>query len=67
MWATALWKYIVAWIENMVVKDHHVDFHVLKSCATEEHQNNQQVDQATGIEVTQVDLYWQQKDELFVA
>ena len=66
MWASALWKNIAAWIENMVVIEHHIDSHVPKSCASEEHQNNQQVDWATGIEVTQVDLDWQHKDELFL-
>ena len=66
MWASALWKNIAAWIENMVVMEHHIDSHVPKSCASEEHQNNQQVDWATGIEVTQVDLDWQHKDELFL-
>ncbi|KAK4826291.1 hypothetical protein QYF61_007138 [Mycteria americana] len=35
--------------------------------ATEEHQNNQQVDQAAKIEVAQVDLDWQHKGELFIA
>jgi len=49
---------ISAWVENMVVKVCHVDAYVPKSCATEEHQNNQQVDWAEGIElkVTQVSL-----------
>ncbi|KAK4817362.1 hypothetical protein QYF61_011109 [Mycteria americana] len=43
-------------VENLVVKVCHVDAHVPKSCATEEHQNNQQVD-----------LDWQHKGELFIA
>lgn len=55
-----MWKDIVAWVENTVVTVHHVDAHVPKSCANEEHQNSQQVEQATGVEVTQVDLNWQQ-------
>ncbi|KAK4826885.1 hypothetical protein QYF61_012073 [Mycteria americana] len=38
-----------------------------KSRATEEHQNNQQVDQAAKIEVGQVDLDWQHEGELFIA
>ncbi|GAB0209754.1 hypothetical protein GRJ2_003441100 [Grus japonensis] len=38
-----------------------------ESRATEEHQNNQQVDQAAKIEVAQVDLDWQRKGELFIA
>ncbi|GAB0207599.1 ribonuclease H-like [Grus japonensis] len=57
----------VAWLEKLVVKVHHVDAHVPKSRATEEHQNNQQVDQAAKIEVAQVDLDWQHKGELFIA
>ncbi|GAB0183349.1 hypothetical protein GRJ2_000800200 [Grus japonensis] len=55
-WASPLWQDIAAWLEKLVVKVHHVDAHVPKSWATEEHQNNQQVDQAAQIEVAQVDL-----------
>ena len=51
----------------MVVKVHHVDAHVPKSQATEEQQNNRQVDQAARIEVAQIDLDWQHKSELFLA
>ncbi|KAK4806844.1 LOW QUALITY PROTEIN: hypothetical protein QYF61_012565 [Mycteria americana] len=54
-------------VENLVVKVRHADAHVPKSQATEEHQNNQQVDQAAKIEVAQVDLDWQHKGELFIA
>ncbi|KAK4828648.1 hypothetical protein QYF61_000296 [Mycteria americana] len=67
IWAAALWQDIAAWVENLVVKVHHVDAHVPKSQATEEYQNNQQVDQAAKIEVAQVDLDWQHKGELFIA
>ncbi|KAM6086134.1 uncharacterized protein LJ206_007568 [Theristicus caerulescens] len=67
IWAAALWQDIAARIENLVVKVRHVDAHVPKSRATEEHQNNQQVDQAAKIEVAQVDLDWQHKGELFLA
>ncbi|KAK4829722.1 hypothetical protein QYF61_006183 [Mycteria americana] len=67
IWATALWQNIAARVENLVVKVHHVDAHVPKNRATEEHQNNQQVDQAAKIEVAQVDLDWQHKGELFIA
>ncbi|KAK4814078.1 hypothetical protein QYF61_007052 [Mycteria americana] len=52
--------------ENLAVKECHVDAHVPKSRATEEHQNNLQVDQAAQTEVAQVDLDWQQKGELFI-
>ena len=51
----------------MVVKVHHVDAHVLKNQATEEQQNNHQVDQAARTEVAQIDLDWQNKGELFLA
>ncbi|KAK4828473.1 LOW QUALITY PROTEIN: hypothetical protein QYF61_026698 [Mycteria americana] len=59
--------YIAAWVENLVVKVRHVDAHVPKSQATEELQNNQQVDQAAKTEVVQVHLDWQHKGELFIA
>ncbi|KAK4807223.1 LOW QUALITY PROTEIN: hypothetical protein QYF61_024343 [Mycteria americana] len=58
---------IVGWVENLVVKVRHVDAHVPKSWATEEHQSNPQVDQAAKFEVVQVDLNWQNKGELFIA
>ncbi|KAK4810590.1 hypothetical protein QYF61_007327 [Mycteria americana] len=67
IWAAASWQDIAARVENLVVKVRHVDAHVPKSQATEEHQNNEQVDQAAKIEVAQVDLDWQQKGELFIA
>lgn len=44
IWAAALWKDIATWVENMIC---HIDVWVPQSCATEEHQNNQQVDWAT--------------------
>ncbi|GAB0202217.1 hypothetical protein GRJ2_002687300 [Grus japonensis] len=67
IWAAPLWQEIAARLEKLVVKVRHVDAHVPKSWATEEHQNNQQVDQAAKIEVAQVDLDWQRKGELFIA
>ncbi|KAK4831207.1 hypothetical protein QYF61_016044 [Mycteria americana] len=67
IWAAALWQDIAARVENLVVKVRHGDAHVPKSQATEEHQNNQQVDQAAKTEVAQVDLDWQHKGELFIA
>ncbi|PKU43546.1 hypothetical protein llap_6150 [Limosa lapponica baueri] len=66
IWAAELWQDIAAWVENLVVKVHHVDAHV-PSRATEEHQNNQQVDRAAKTEVAEVDLDWQHKGELFIA
>ncbi|KAK4811084.1 hypothetical protein QYF61_016370 [Mycteria americana] len=56
IWVAALWQNIAARVENLVVKVHHVDAHVPKSQATEEHENNQQVDQAAQIEVAQGEL-----------
>ncbi|KAK4831072.1 hypothetical protein QYF61_015270 [Mycteria americana] len=50
-WAAALWQDIAAQVENLVVKVCHIDAHVPKGQATEEHQNNQQVDQAAKTEV----------------
>ncbi|GAB0205808.1 hypothetical protein GRJ2_003046400 [Grus japonensis] len=67
IWAAPLWQDIAARLEKLVVKVRHVDAHIPKSRATEEHQNNQQVDQAGKTEVAQVDLDWQRKGELFIA
>jgi len=46
-----LWKDIAAHLEQFAAKVRHVDAHIPKSRATEEHQNNHQVDQAAKIEV----------------
>ncbi|GAB0203408.1 hypothetical protein GRJ2_002806400 [Grus japonensis] len=54
-------------LEKLAVKVRHVGAYIPKSRAAEEHQNNQQVDQAAKIEVTQIDLDWQHKGELFIA
>ena len=51
----------------MVVKVLYVDAHVPKNQATEEQQNNHQVDRAARIEGAQIDLAWQNKTELFLA
>ncbi|GAB0206491.1 hypothetical protein GRJ2_003114700 [Grus japonensis] len=67
IWAAPLWQDIAAQLENLIAKVYHVDAHVPKSQATEEHQNKQQVDQAAKIEGAQVDLDWQHKGELFIA
>ena len=65
IWAAALWQDIAAQLAKLVMKVHYIDVHVSKSQATEEHQNNQQVDKAAKIEVAQVDLDWQHKSEFF--
>jgi len=67
IWATPLWQNIAAQLEKLVVKVLHVDAHVPESWATEEQQTNPQVDQAAKTEVSQVDLDWQHKDDLFIA
>ena len=54
--AAEVWQDIAARVENLVVKVCHVDAHIPKSWATDEHQHNQQADQAAKIEVAQVDL-----------
>ncbi|PKU31466.1 hypothetical protein llap_18230 [Limosa lapponica baueri] len=59
-------KDIAAQVENMALKVCHVDAHMPKSRATEEHGNNEQVDKAVKIEVAQVDLGWEHEVELFV-
>ncbi|RMC19716.1 hypothetical protein DUI87_03280 [Hirundo rustica rustica] len=61
------WKDIATRVEKLPVKVRHVDAHVPKSRANEEHQNNEQVDQAAKIEVSKIDLDWQHKGELFLA
>jgi len=63
IWAAPLWQGIAAQLEKLVVKVHHVDALIPKVQATEEHQNNQQVDQASKTQVSQEDLDWQQKGE----
>ncbi|RMC16987.1 hypothetical protein DUI87_06294 [Hirundo rustica rustica] len=67
IWAADEWKDIATRIEKLPVKVRHVDAHVPKSQANEEHQNNEQVDQAAKIEVSKIDLDWQHKGELFLA
>ena len=67
IWAAALWQDIAAQVENMALKVRYVDTHMPKRRSTEEHQNNEQVDKAAKTEVSQVDLDWERKGELFVA
>jgi len=50
IWAAPLWQDIAAQLEKLGVKVCHVDAHIPKSRATEEHQNNQ-VHWAAKIEV----------------
>ncbi|RMC19098.1 hypothetical protein DUI87_03702 [Hirundo rustica rustica] len=67
IWAADEWKDIVTRVEKLPVKVRHVDAHIPKSWANEEHQNNKQVDQAAKIEVSKIDLDWQHKGGLFLA
>lgn len=55
IWAAALWLDTVL-VENLVVKVHHVDACMPKSRVTDEHRNEEQVNQAARIEVVEVDL-----------
>jgi len=67
LWAAPLWQDIATQLEKLVVKVCCMDAQVPKNQATEEHQNNHQVDQSAKTEVAHVDLDWQQKGELFIA
>ncbi|RMB98168.1 hypothetical protein DUI87_25649 [Hirundo rustica rustica] len=67
IWAADEWKGTATQVEKVPVKVRHVDAHVPKSQANEEHRNNKQVDQAAKTEVSKIDLDWQHKGELFLA
>lgn len=54
-------------VEKLAVKVHHVDAHIPKSQATEEHCNNEQVDQAAKMKLSQMDVDWQYKGELVLS
>ncbi|RMB96992.1 hypothetical protein DUI87_26572 [Hirundo rustica rustica] len=60
-------KDIATRVGRLPVKVHHVDAHIPKSRANEEHRNNEQVDRAAKIEVSKIDLDWEHKGELFLA
>ncbi|RMC03701.1 hypothetical protein DUI87_19693 [Hirundo rustica rustica] len=67
IWAAKEWKDIATRVERLPVKVRHVDAHIPKSRANEEHRNNEQVDRAAKIEVSKIDLDWEHKGELFLA
>jgi len=67
IWAAILWQDSAAWVGHLAAKVRHVDAHMPKNRATEEHQNNKEVARALTSEVAQVDLDWGRKGELFVA
>ncbi|RMB91867.1 hypothetical protein DUI87_31729 [Hirundo rustica rustica] len=64
IWAAEIWQDIAARVEKLTVNIRHVDAHVSRSWANEEHHNNEQVDK---VKVSQVDLDWQHKGEVFLA
>lgn len=66
IWAAELGQEITAWVK-LAVKVHNVDAHVPKGWANEEHRNNRQVDPAAKNKVSQVNLDWHHKVELFLA
>ncbi|KAF4803562.1 hypothetical protein TURU_014995 [Turdus rufiventris] len=65
-WASDQWKEIATRVEKLPVEVHYVNAHVPKSRANEEHRYKKQVDQASKIEVSQIDLDWQHKGELLL-
>ncbi|RMB96506.1 hypothetical protein DUI87_27039 [Hirundo rustica rustica] len=67
IWAAKEWKDIATRVGRLPVKVHHVDAHIPKSRANEEHRNNEQVDRAAKIEVSKIDLDWEHKGGLFLA
>ncbi|RMC19965.1 hypothetical protein DUI87_00810 [Hirundo rustica rustica] len=67
VWAAEEWKDFATRVGRLPVKVRHVDAHISKSRANEEHRNNEQVDRAAKIEVSKIDLDWEHKGELFLA
>ncbi|KAJ7396018.1 hypothetical protein BTVI_148913 [Pitangus sulphuratus] len=65
IWAAELGQGITARVEKLTVKVHHAGGHVPEGQVTEEHCNNDP--QAAKIKVSQIDLDWQHKCELFLA
>ncbi|RMC12135.1 hypothetical protein DUI87_11270 [Hirundo rustica rustica] len=54
IWAADEWKDIATRVEKLPVKVHHVDAHVPKSRANEEHRNNEQLDGPMMPQITRV-------------
>lgn len=65
IWAAEEGQDIASHVEKLTLNIHHV--HVLKSQDNEEQCNKKQVYWAVKIKVSQVDLDWQHKGELFLA
>lgn len=65
IWAAALRKATAARVVAVAVKGHHVGAYLPMRWATEERQNNQQVDRAARIEVAWVGVGWQHQVNYF--
>ncbi|XP_067999348.1 uncharacterized protein [Melanerpes formicivorus] len=65
VWAADLWQDIAARLDRLPTKVRHIDAHIPKSRATEEHKHNHQADLAA--KISQIDLDWEHKGELFLA
>lgn len=52
-------------MENLIMKVPYIEMDTPKNWATEEHQNNQNVHQATKTEVTRVDQNWSRRENYF--
>lgn len=61
-----MWQDLSAQVKELAVKVHHVDACAPRTWATGRHHNNEQVDWAVEIRVSQVDLGWQHKNKLFL-
>ncbi|RMB91849.1 hypothetical protein DUI87_31777 [Hirundo rustica rustica] len=64
---TDSWTDIATQVEKLTMKVRHVNARVSRSQANEEHHNNEQVDKAAKVKVSQADLDWQHKGEVFLA
>ncbi|KAJ7423530.1 hypothetical protein BTVI_09466 [Pitangus sulphuratus] len=67
IWAADIRQDIATWVEKLIVRVRHIDAHMPKNQTSEEHRNNEQVDRAAQVKVSQVDLDWQYKGELVLA
>ncbi|TRZ19944.1 hypothetical protein HGM15179_007093 [Zosterops borbonicus] len=67
IWASEMWQDIIIQVEKPIVRVHHGDAHMPKSRVQKEHCNNEHTDQDPPAKVSQVDVDWQHKGELFLA
>ncbi|RMC21488.1 hypothetical protein DUI87_02354 [Hirundo rustica rustica] len=54
IWDAEIWQDIATRVERLTVKVRHMNAHVSKSWANEEHRNNEQVEKAAKVKVSQV-------------